>query len=192
MHPGPEPWVTRLTALGAGGQAQAAGHFCFPLGMERQPGRGTLGLHTREALTLRHSSLSRTQPSSTVPGPATWVCLYPSPLLGTYTLAGLRKWRQKGQPKHLSQPPCLCPFQVLAMLVKFTLPPPCHSSSPQVSRCPTVNGEDRPLQSTGTHSPVEPLRTSACRRAHLRMFQSTKYPQHLPCLTHLPQLSLHG
>lgn len=179
------------SALGGGGpKPRLLGHFCFPLGDGEAAREGHTGAPHQGGA---HSKTLLSRPAQLhCPWPATWVCLYPSPLLGTYTLAGLRKWRQKGVTRaHLSQPPCLCPFQVLAMLVVYpatTLP----LQRSQVSRCPAVNGEDRPLQSLGTHSPVEPLRTSACRRAHLRMFQSTKYPQHLPCLTHLPQLSLHG
>lgn len=94
--------------------------------MERQPEVGDiLGVHTREALHHSKKLLSRTQPNSTVPGPATWVCLYPHPYLALTPLLVSGSGSRKGQPKHLSQPPWLCPFQVLAMLAVYrtTTPP---------------------------------------------------------------------
>lgn len=84
-----------------------------------------LGVHTREALHHSKKLLSRTQPNSTVPGLATWVCLYPHPYLALTPLLVSGSGSRKGQPKHLSQPPWLCPFQVLAMLAVYrtTTPP---------------------------------------------------------------------
>lgn len=57
MHAGPEPWVTRLlTALG-GPKPRLLGSSATLWGMEGQPGDGDiLGVQTRGALTLRHSS----------------------------------------------------------------------------------------------------------------------------------------
>ena len=133
-----------------GAQAQAAGQFW---GMERQPGVGEiLGVHTREALHHCKKLLSRTQPNSTVPSrpPGSACTLTPT---WHFTLAGLRKWKQKGateapEPTSLALP--------LPGIGNASGLPHHHPTTPaflQVSRCPTVSGEDRPLQSTGDPLP---------------------------------------
>lgn len=122
MHPGPEPWVTRLlTALGrpkprllgsSGGWRGSQGWGTY---WGSTPGR----LYT----TLRNSS---PEPSPTPLSPA-WPPGSACTLTPTwyFTLAGLRKWKQKGATEAPEPPPWLCPFQVLAMLAVYrtTTPP---------------------------------------------------------------------
>lgn len=189
MHPGPEPWVTRLlTALGrpkprllgsSGGWRGSQGWGTY---WGSTPGR----LYT----TLRNSS---PEPSPTPLSPA-WPPGSACTLTPTwhFTLAGLRKWKQKGATEAPEPTSLALPLPGIGNASGLPHHHPTTPAFPQVSRCPTVSGRTGLCRVQGTHSPAEPLRTSACRRAHLRMFQSTKYPQHLPCLTHPPQLSLHG
>ena len=122
MHPSPEPWVTRLlTALG-GPKPRLLGSSG---GWRGSQGWGTYWGSTPGRLytTVRNFS---PEPSPTPLSPAGHLGLpVPSPLLGTSPLLVSGSGSRKGQPKHLSQPPWLCPFQVLATLAVYptTTPP---------------------------------------------------------------------
>lgn len=155
VHSGPEPWVTRLLLLPWGGGAGPGllGISASLWGMERQPGEGHVGLHTREGAHSK-TLLSRTQPSSTVPGPATWVCpLYPHPYLCHPCWSQVEAERGNPAPEPTSLPLSLPSTGNASGL-------PCHHPAtpafPQVSRCPAVNGRTGLCRVQGTHSPVGP------------------------------------
>lgn len=93
---------------GRGGPKPRLLGICFPLG-DGEAARG--GGHTgapHQGGAHSKTLLSRTQPSSTVPGPATWVCLYPHPYLALTPLlvsgSGGRKGNRPPEPTSASVP----------------------------------------------------------------------------------------
>ena len=164
----------------------------------------TLGVHAGEALPQSNRLLSEASPTPLAPArpPGSACTLTPTRHLHPCWSQQVEAERATEAPEPTSLPhllgawapghwgPWLCPFQVLAMLAVYpTTTPPLQS----LRKCEDVRqsmGRTGLCRVQGTHSPAEPEGASLPESPPQNVPEH-KIPQHLPRLTHPPQLSLH-